>query len=101
MREQLEHLVDLGRPPNAEIRFVPFSAGAHAAMDGKFCLLGFPAPEDPDLVYLEQATSGLMPKDPEEVRRYTPTFGSLTALALGTEAPAAFLAQTARRCSSH
>ncbi|MEU0516466.1 helix-turn-helix transcriptional regulator [Streptosporangium sp. NPDC006007] len=101
MREQLEHLVDLGGLPNVEIRVVPFSAGAHAAMDGKFCLLSFPDPEDPDLVYLEQATSGLMPKDPEEVRRYTLMFGSLTALALGAEASAAFIARTARRCSSH
>ncbi|MEV7006449.1 helix-turn-helix transcriptional regulator [Streptosporangium sp. NPDC051022] len=100
MREQLEHLVDLGRLPNVEIRVIPFSAGAHAAMDGKFCLLSFPEPEDPDLVYLEQATSGLMPEDPEEVRRYTLMFGSLSAMALGAEASATFIAQTARRCSS-
>ncbi|MFF4414051.1 helix-turn-helix domain-containing protein [Streptosporangium sp. NPDC001559] len=100
MREQLEHLVELGRLPNVEIRVIPFSSGAHAAMDGKFCLLSFPAPEDPDLVYLEQATSGLMPEDPEEVRRYTLMFGSLSALALGAEASATFIAQMARRCSS-
>ncbi|MGW0065775.1 Scr1 family TA system antitoxin-like transcriptional regulator, partial [Streptosporangium sandarakinum] len=31
-REQLEHLVDLGKLPNVEIRVIPFSAGAHAAM---------------------------------------------------------------------
>ncbi|MER7208570.1 helix-turn-helix transcriptional regulator [Streptosporangium sp. NPDC000239] len=100
MREQLEHLVELGRLPNVEIRVIPFSSGAHAAMDGKFCLLSFPEPEDPDLVYLEQATSGLMPEDPEEVRRYTLMFGSLSALALGAEASATFIAQMARRCSS-
>ncbi|WP_271222532.1 helix-turn-helix domain-containing protein [Streptosporangium carneum] len=100
MREQLEHLVDLGKLPNVEIRVIPFSAGAHAAMDGKFCLLSFPEPEDPDLVYLEQATSGLMPEDPEEVRRYTLMFGSLSALALGAEASATFIAQMARRCSA-
>lgn len=100
MCEQLKHLADLGRLPNVEIRVIPFSAGAHAALDGKFCLLSFPDPEDPDLVYLEQATSGLMPEDPEEVGRYTLMFGSLTALALGAEASAAFITQMARRCSS-
>ncbi|GHH64132.1 transcriptional regulator [Streptosporangium violaceochromogenes] len=100
MREQLEHLADLGRLPNVEIRVIPFSAGAHAALDGKFCLLSFPDPGDPDLVYLEQATSGLVPEDPEEVRRYTLMFGSLTALALGAEASAAFITQMARRYSS-
>ncbi|GAT65930.1 helix-turn-helix domain-containing protein [Planomonospora sp. ID91781] len=96
MREQLERLVDLGRLPNVEIRVIPFSAGAHAAVDGKFCLLSFPEPEDPDLVYLEQAASGLVPEDPEEVRRYTLMFGSLTAMAFGTEASAAFIAQVAK-----
>ncbi|MFC4056989.1 helix-turn-helix domain-containing protein [Planomonospora corallina] len=96
MREQLEYLVDLASLPNVEIRVIPFSAGAHAAVDGKFCLLSFPEPADPDLVYLEQAASGLVPEDPEEVRRYTLMFGSLTALAFGTEASAAFVAQVAK-----
>lgn len=100
MREQLEHLLDLGRLPNVEIRVIPFSAGAHAAMDGKFCLLSFPEAGDPDLVYLEQAASGLVPEDPEEVRRYTLMFGSLSALALGAEASAAFIAQMAKSCSN-
>ncbi|MFF5207474.1 helix-turn-helix domain-containing protein [Streptosporangium sp. NPDC000396] len=101
MREQLERLVDLSRLPNVEIRVIPFSSGAHAAMDGKFCLLSFPEPGDPDLVYLEQAASGLVPEDPEEVRRYTLMFGSLSALALGTEASAAFIAQMAKSCFTH
>jgi transcriptional regulator with XRE-family HTH domain len=100
MSEQLEHLIDLSRLPNVEIRVLPFSAGAHAAMDGKFCLLSFPEPEDPDLLYLEQAASGHVPDDPEEVRRYTSMFGSLSALALGTEASTAFIAQMAKRFSN-
>ncbi|GAA3155826.1 helix-turn-helix transcriptional regulator [Planomonospora alba] len=96
MREQLEHLVGLAALPNVEIRVIPFSAGAHAAVDGKFCLLGFPEPDAADLVYLEQAASGLVLEDPEEVRRYTLMFGSLTALAFGTEASAALVAQVAK-----
>ncbi|MEU6741749.1 helix-turn-helix domain-containing protein [Streptosporangium sandarakinum] len=100
MREQLEHLVDLGKLPNVEIRVIPFSAGAHAAMDGPFCLLGFPEPGDLDLVYLEQAASGLVLEDPDEVRRYTLMFGSLTAMALRADASAAFIAELAKKCSN-
>ncbi|GAA2881986.1 helix-turn-helix transcriptional regulator [Streptosporangium fragile] len=100
MAEQLEHLVRLGGLPNVEIRVLPFSAGAHAAMDGKFCLLSFPDNEDPDLLYLEQAASGVVPDDPEQVRRYTSMFGSLCDMALDTETSASFIAQMARRFST-
>ncbi|MET8051051.1 helix-turn-helix transcriptional regulator [Streptosporangium sp. NPDC005286] len=100
MSEQLEHLVHLGALPNVEIRVAPFSAGAHAAMDGKFCLLSFPEPEVPDLLYLEQASSGLVPDDPEQVSRYASMFESLCEMALGQEESAAFIAQMARRFSS-
>jgi hypothetical protein len=60
-------------------------------MDGPFCLLSFPEPEDPDLVYLEQATSGLMPEEPEEVRRYTLMFGTLLRKALPVQESVAFM----------
>ncbi len=92
MRDQLRHLVKLGNLPNVEIRVLPFEVGAHAAMDGKFNLLEFPDPEDPDLVYLEQAGSGLIPEDPEELRRYTLMFGNLMAKALPVGKSAAFIA---------
>ncbi|MFI6511236.1 helix-turn-helix domain-containing protein [Streptosporangium sp. NPDC050855] len=100
MTEQLEHLVHLGGLPNVEIRVLPFSAGAHPAMDGPFCLLSFPEPEDPDLLYLEQAASGLLPDEPEQVSRYVSMFESLCAMALDQEASAAFIAQMARRFST-
>ncbi|GIH92632.1 helix-turn-helix domain-containing protein [Planobispora siamensis] len=95
MREQLEHLVRLGALPNVELRVIPFSAGAHAAMDGKFCLLRLPEAADPDLVYLERATRGLVSDDPEEARRYTRMFDDLTALALDEQASTARIARAA------
>lgn len=82
MQGQLRHLVELSDRLNVTIRVVPFSHGAHAGMDGPFYLLEFPEQADPDVVYLEQAGSGLVPEDPEEVRRYTLMFGSLLGKAL-------------------
>jgi hypothetical protein len=88
MREQIRHLITMAGQPNVVIHVLPFAAGAHAAMDGPFCLLSFPEPEDPDLVYLEQATSGLVPEEPGEVRRYTLMFGNQQVGPQGREHPA-------------
>ena len=85
----------MGKLPNVEIRVLPFGAGAHAAMDGPFVLLEFPEPEDPDVVYLEQAGSGLVLEDPEELRRYTLMFGNLMAKAMSAGESAAFIASIA------
>ena len=82
MREQIRHLITMTARPNVVIHVLPFAVGAHPGMEGPFCLLSFPEPDDPDLVYLEQATSGLVPEEPEEVRRYTLMFGTLLGKAL-------------------
>jgi len=93
MRDQILHLIAMARLPNVEIRVLPFDAGAHAAMDGPFCLLSFPEPDDPDLVYLEQASSGLVPEEPEEVHRYTLMFGTLLGKALSPEESVSFMSK--------
>jgi len=91
MREQIRHLITMAALPNVVIHVLPFAAGAHPGMEGPFCLLSFPEPDDPDLVYLEQATSGLVPEEPEEVRRYTLMFGTLLGTALPAEESVAFM----------
>lgn len=53
MAEQRAQLARLGRRPGIEIRVLPFSAGAHAAMVSAFTVLDFAEPEDPDVVYVE------------------------------------------------
>lgn len=82
MREQIRHLIEMAGQPTVVIHVLPFAAGGHPGLDGPFCLLSFPQQEDPDIVYLEQATSGLVPEDPEEVRQYTLIFGALLGKAL-------------------
>jgi transcriptional regulator with XRE-family HTH domain len=91
MREQIRHLIDMAALPNVVIHVLPFAAGAHPGMEGPFCLLSFPEPDDTDLVYLEQATSGLVPEEPEEVRRYTLMFGTLLGNALSAGESVAFM----------
>ncbi|GAB3747685.1 helix-turn-helix domain-containing protein [Nocardiopsis nanhaiensis] len=91
MHGQVQHLIALAQQPNVTIRVVPFSRGAHPGLDGQFNLLEFPEQADPDLVYLEQAGSGLVPEDPEEVRRYTLMFGSLLGKALKANETLSFM----------
>ena len=95
MRGQIRHLVTRAALPNVVIHVLPFAVGAHPGMEGPFCLLSFPEPDDPDLVYLEQATSGLVPEEPEEVRRYTLMFGTLLGKALPAEESVIFMTKIA------
>ncbi|MGH3284180.1 MAG: helix-turn-helix domain-containing protein [Streptosporangiaceae bacterium] len=97
MREQIRHLITMTALPNVVIHVLPFAVGAHPGMEGPFCLLSFPEPDDPDLVYLEQATSGLVPEEPEEVRRYTLMFGTLLGKALPAEESVTFMTQIAEQ----
>lgn len=43
MKEQLEHLVDIGHRPNVHLRVVPVSAGLHTGLAGAFILATVPS----------------------------------------------------------
>ncbi|WP_206319739.1 helix-turn-helix domain-containing protein [Streptomyces zingiberis] len=70
MRGQLRHLLEVSEHPHLTLQVMPFSFGGHAGESGAFALLGFPEPELPDVVYLEQLTSALYLDKPEDVRHY-------------------------------
>lgn len=95
MREQLNWLVQASAMPNLTVQVLPFEAGAHAGMDGPFVIVEFAQP-DPAVVYLEQASSGLVLEDEADIRRYTLIFGSLTSKALTSTQSRAFLAEVAQ-----
>lgn len=84
MAEQLRRLVSLAEEPHITIQVLSFESGAHPAIDGPFSLLGFPAPADPDIVYLPMQTGGIYPEKPHEIARYNLLFDHLRASALPT-----------------
>jgi transcriptional regulator with XRE-family HTH domain len=96
MREQLRRLVELGKLPNVVIQVLPFHAGAHAAMNGAFYMLEFPESPELGLVYLEQATSGVVLQSEPEVRRYSLMFGNIAGKALSPKSSAAMIAAMAK-----
>ncbi|HEX5114966.1 MAG TPA: helix-turn-helix transcriptional regulator [Pseudonocardiaceae bacterium] len=85
MREQLRWLADRAALPHVTIQVLPFSAGAHAGMEGPFLILGFPEQADPDVVYVDNTTAGIYLEDPAEILRYTLMFDHLRAAALGPD----------------
>lgn len=85
---QLRHLVDVQRP-DLRVQILPDSGGPHAAMSGQFVLLDFA--EDPTVLYLEQAVSGLFPEDAETLTHYETAYGHISAQALSVDESLEFL----------
>jgi transcriptional regulator with XRE-family HTH domain len=74
LKAQVEHLRTLSGRDDIEIRVLPWSVGAHAAMAGAFRILDFDDPEDPDVVYLESHVGALYLEEPAEVDEYRRIF---------------------------
>jgi transcriptional regulator with XRE-family HTH domain len=74
LKAQIEHLRHAAKRGNVEIRVLPFSVGAHAAMAGAFRIMDFDDPEDPDVVYLENHVGAMYLEEPAEVEEYRRIF---------------------------
>jgi transcriptional regulator with XRE-family HTH domain len=99
MREQLSRIAEMAALPHVTVQVLPFSAGAHPAMEGAFRILGFPEPVDPDVVYLENQAGGLYLEQESEIERYTLMFRHLTAKALDPGESRRLIAQVAEDLS--
>jgi len=85
MRQQIEHLIELSANPGMFLQIIPFSGGAHVAMDLPFVIMGFPDPADPDVVCMGYPTGVLWIEDMAEVHRYNMFFHHLQASALSLD----------------
>lgn len=97
MRAQLGHLVKLAALPHVTLQVVPFAAGAHAGVESPFLILGFPEQADPDVVYVECATTGVYLEQQSDVHRYTLMFDHLRAAALKPDDTVTMVEQAADR----
>lgn len=95
MRQQLNHIVELANRQQVNVQVLPFSGGAHPAMDGSFIILGFPEAQDPAVVYLENQTGSLYLEKQPEVDRYQAVFNHLVAKALDPEPSVRLIAEAA------
>jgi transcriptional regulator with XRE-family HTH domain len=83
--DQIEYLRRLARRDFVQIRILPWSVGAHAAMAGAFRILDFDDPEDPDVVYLESHVGALYLEETAEVEEYRRIFDLISKDAIPVE----------------
>ncbi|MGW4754058.1 helix-turn-helix domain-containing protein [Streptomyces chartreusis] len=94
MAEALRHITGLARRNRVMMQVLPFSAGAHAAMQGPLKLMDF---EDaPPLIYFEAVRTGHLEDDPATVVQLRLTFEYLTASALSPEKSLALIESLAQ-----
>ena len=84
MQEQLRHLVAVAELSNVTLQIIPYSAGAHPALDSTFNLLTF-AGAVPEVVYVEGLVGKIYVERPEDVVRYRRVFDRLSEMALNPE----------------
>jgi Domain of unknown function (DUF5753)/Domain of unknown function (DUF397) len=82
MHEQLGKLIEQSNAPNITLQVLPFTAGAHPAMDSAFSMLTFDRPAAGDVVYFEYPTGALYLEKPDDVARYRLAFGHLAQVHL-------------------
>ncbi|SDM68289.1 Helix-turn-helix domain-containing protein [Streptomyces sp. cf386] len=83
MAEALRHVADMARQRRVIVQVLPFSAGAHKAMEGSLKLMDFS--DAPPLAYLEGPGTGRLEDDPAIVAQLRFTFDLLVASALSPE----------------
>jgi transcriptional regulator with XRE-family HTH domain len=96
MRDQLQRLVEAAQSPNVTIRVIPFSVGAHPAMESSFDVLEFDT-VTPSLVYVEGLAGNMYLERPEDLQRYKQVFERLCDIALSPQESIELMAETATR----
>jgi transcriptional regulator with XRE-family HTH domain len=84
MAVQLDRLIEATRIYKVTIRVIPYSAGAHAAMDSTFTIMEFADPV-PSVVYVEGLVGWIYIERPQDVARYEHVFDRLQDSALSSQ----------------
>jgi transcriptional regulator with XRE-family HTH domain len=83
MRAQLKRIAELSAHPKVTIMVIPFTAGAHAGIQGPFTHFEFDAEEMPDSLHLENPRGdSIGTSDPEETGRYLDLFWQLEDISI-------------------
>ncbi|MEO3829645.1 helix-turn-helix transcriptional regulator [Actinomadura sp. B10D3] len=82
MEAQLGHLIEVSRLGHVTVRVLPFSAGAHAGINGSFSVI---STRDLSVVLVENLTAGWYLEADKDVRRYDWSFAQLLKSSLSAE----------------
>lgn len=92
MSAQLDHVVTTTRNHDVTVQVIPFSSGAHSAMDSTFTILDF-AESVSSVVYVEGLVGWIYIERPNDLIRYERVFEKLQSSALGPQESAELIAQ--------
>jgi transcriptional regulator with XRE-family HTH domain len=92
MRKQLDHLIEMAKRPNINIRVVPYSAGAHPALESNFTILGF-AGQAPTIVHAEGLAGQIYLERNQDIERYQLALEVLRDLAMSPQDSVQFIAK--------
>ncbi|HET9080918.1 MAG TPA: helix-turn-helix transcriptional regulator [Trebonia sp.] len=92
MSAQLDHVVSATRKHDVTVQVIPFSSGAHPAMDSTFTILGF-AESVASVVYVEGLVGWIYIERPHDVVRYEQVFEKLRSSALSPQESAELIAR--------
>jgi transcriptional regulator with XRE-family HTH domain len=96
MRAQFDRLLRAADLPNVTLQILPFTAGAHAGMDGTFTILLYEESAGQNLVFVSNAAGGLFLEKDEELQRYAFVFDHLRASALPPDEAVSVIAGLAK-----
>jgi transcriptional regulator with XRE-family HTH domain len=83
MRAQLQRLAELSQHPKVTLMVIPYTAGAHAGIQGPFTLFEFASDEMPETLYIETPQGDTIESDkPDKTRRYLELFWQLEDLSI-------------------
>jgi transcriptional regulator with XRE-family HTH domain len=85
MAEQIERLRELNRLDHIDIRVLPFSVGAHAAMLGALTAMDFDDPDDPPVAYVATYSGARFIEESEQLEQHHEVFESIYRQSIGIE----------------
>ncbi|RKN08608.1 helix-turn-helix domain-containing protein [Streptomyces radicis] len=100
MLEQIHRLTECSLLPHVTLQVLPFSAGAHPAVNGQYTILEFPEASDSTVIYLEGGTNDLYLEKPHDVQHYSVMYEHLRAQSLSPEQTRGVLGQLAEEYKS-
>jgi Domain of unknown function (DUF5753) len=94
-RTQINHLIEMARRPNIELRLLRFDDGPHPGMSSLINIFDYP--DDPSSVFLEDDVTIQEVNDPNLVQALSETFGLIQAAAMEPVGTTAYLKQLAEK----
>jgi transcriptional regulator with XRE-family HTH domain len=96
MAAQLQHLITTANLPNVTLQLIPYSAGAHPAMENMFNIIEF-GDVAPRVVYVEGLMGWLFIEREHDVARYDEVFKYLSNIALDPQETIELIAEVGVR----